>query len=67
MVFKGLPVLLGKTIYDEMSSYAFISLDPEEARTSTDKGGQDVVLPGNAVGFHFEGSSNVKGRNFKNM
>lgn len=53
MVFKRLPVLLGRTIYGEMSSNVFISMDPKEAGTSTDKGEQDVVVPGNAGRFHF--------------
>ena len=53
VVFKELPALLGKTIYDEMSSNVFISMNPKEAGTSTDKGEQDVVVPGNAGRFRF--------------
>ena len=51
--FKGLLVLLGKIIYDEISSCAFTSVDPKEARTSTGKSEQNVILPRNAIRFHF--------------
>lgn len=54
MVFKGLLVLHGKTIYDEMSFYVFISMDPKEARTGTDRGGQDVVILGMLIDSIFK-------------
>jgi len=50
---KGWPVLLGKIIYYEISSCAFTSVDPKEARTSTGKSEQVVVLPRNAIRIHF--------------